>query len=153
VLTAVVVVSALAFSAFAGQAKATPSSAELALLQAMNEARHAHGLAPLRIDARLQRTACGHSSAMLRTDTFAHGAFATRIRRAGVRAPRVGENLAWAVGPLAEAHAVVNAWLASPEHRANLLRPGYRTVGVGARKGTFEGYAGAVVVTTDFAGR
>ena len=54
---------------------------------------------------------------------------------------------------LAEAHAVVNAWLASPEHRANLLRPGYRTVGVGARKGTFEGYAGAVVVTTDFAGR
>ena len=47
----------------------------------------------------------------------------------------------------------MNAWLASPEHRANLLRPGYRTVGVGARKGTFEGYAGAVVVTTDFAGR
>jgi len=90
---------------------------------------------------------------MLRTDTFAHGAFASRIRSAGVRAPRVGENLAWAVGPLAEAHAVVNAWLASPEHRANLLRPGYRTVGVGARKGTFEGYAGAVVVTTDFAGR
>ena len=152
-MTAIVVVSALTFSGFAGQAKAAPTRAELALLHAMNEARQDQGLAPLRIDARLQRTACGHSSAMLRTDTFAHGAFATRIRRAGVRAPRVGENLAWAVGPLAEAHAVVNAWLASPEHRANLLRPGYRTVGVGARKGTFEGHAGAVVVTTDFAGR
>ena len=119
----------------------------------MNEARHANGVAPLRIDARLERAARKHSSAMLRTDTFAHGAFAARIRRAGVRARRVGENLAWAVGPLAEAHTIVNLWLASPEHRANLLRTGYRTVGVGTRMGTFEGHAGATVVTTDFAGQ
>jgi uncharacterized protein YkwD len=150
VLTAVVAV--FAFALFGGQAKATPTPAELALLQAMNEARHAHGLAPLRIDVRLQRTARRHSTVMVRTDTFAHGAFAARIRRAGVRARRIGENLAWAVGPLAEAHAIVNVWLASPEHRANLLRPGYRTVGVGERTGPFEGYAGAAVVTTDFAG-
>ena len=119
----------------------------------MNEARHAHGLAPLRIDARLQQTARRHSAVMLRTGTFAHGAFAARIRRAGVRARAIGENLAWAVGPMAAAHSLVNLWLASPEHRANLLRPGYRTVGVGERIGTFEGYAGAAVVTTDFAGR
>ena len=119
----------------------------------MNEARQGHGLVPLRIDSRLQRTARRHSSAMLRSDRFAHGAFATRIRRAGVRARRVGENLAWGVGALAQAHSIVNTWLASPEHRANLLRPGYRTVGVGERKGNFGGYAGAVVITTDFAGR
>ncbi|HEY6836584.1 MAG TPA: CAP domain-containing protein [Gaiellaceae bacterium] len=144
-------VFALAF--FGGQAKAAPTSGELALLQAMNAARHAHGLAPLRIDSRLQRTACRHSVAMIRTDTFAHGAFAARIRRAGVRAPRIGENLAWASGSLAAAQSLVNLWLASPEHRANLLRPGYRTVGVGERTGTFEGHAGAIVVTTDFAGR
>jgi uncharacterized protein YkwD len=143
----------LAFSALAGQAKATPTTAELAMLQAMNAARHAHGLAPLRIDRRLQRAACGHSRAMLRTDSFSHGAFAARIRRAGVRARRVGENLAWGVGALAQAQSIVSVWLASPEHRANLLRPGYRTVGVGIRVGTFEGHAGASVITTDFAGR
>jgi uncharacterized protein YkwD len=119
----------------------------------MNSARHAHGLAALRIDRRLQRTACGHSLAMLRTGTFSHGAFAARIRRAGVRARRVGENLAWGVGALAQAPSIVSLWLASPEHRANLLRPGYRTVGVGIRVGTFEGHAGASVITTDFAGR
>jgi uncharacterized protein YkwD len=119
----------------------------------MNEARQAHGVAPLRIDRRLQRTACRHSLAMLRTNTFSHGAFAARIRRAGVRARRIGENLAWGVGVLSEAHAIVNLWLASPEHRANLLRAGYRTVGVGERKGTFSGYPGAAVITTDFAGR
>jgi uncharacterized protein YkwD len=118
---------------------ASLSRSELALLRAMNEARRAHGLAPLRIDTRLERTSRAHSAA--------------RIRRAGVRAPRVGENLAWAVGAMTEAHAIVNVWLASPEHRANLLRPGYRTVGVGIRIGSFEGYAGASVVTTDFAGR
>ena len=123
------------------------------MLQAMNAARQAHGVGPLRIDTRLQRTARSHSRVMLRTDSFSHGAFAARIRRAGVRARRVGENLAWAVGPLAEAHAIVNLWLASPEHRANLLRPGYHTVGVGIRVGSFEGYAGASVITTDFAGR
>jgi uncharacterized protein YkwD len=143
----------LALPAFVSVAKAaTPSSSELALLRAMNEARQAHGLRPLRIDSRLEGTARRHSSRMLRTDTFAHGAFEARIRRAGVRARRIGENLAWAVGPLAEAHAIVNLWLASPEHRANLLRRGYRTVGVGVLKGNFEGYAGAVVITTDFAG-
>jgi uncharacterized protein YkwD len=123
------------------------------MLQAMNGTRQAHGLAPLRIDARLQRAACRHSSAMLRTDTFSHGAFAARIRRTGVRARRVGENLAWGVGALSEAHAIVNAWLASPEHRANLLRPGYRAVGVGIRVGSFGGYAAASLITADFAGR
>jgi uncharacterized protein YkwD len=143
----------LAFSALAGQAKATPTAAELAMLQAMNGARQAHGLAPLRIDSRLQRAARAHSRAMLRTDSFSHGAFAARIRRAGVRARRVGENLAWGVGALAQAQSIVSLWLASPEHRANLLRPGYRTVGVGIRVGSFEGHAGASVITTDFAGR
>jgi len=152
-MTAVVVVSAFVCSVVAGQARATPTASELALLQAMNDVRQAHGVAPLRIDTRLQRAARGHSRAMLQTDTFAHGAFAARIRRLGVRARRVGENLAWAVGPLAEAHAIVNVWLARPEHRANLLRPGYRTVGVGIRIGTFEGHAGASVITADFAGR
>jgi uncharacterized protein YkwD len=90
---------------------------------------------------------------MLLTGSFSHGAFSARIRASGVRAPRVGENLAWAAGALSQARGIVNLWLASPEHRANLLRPGYRTVGVGARRGAFEGVSGALVVTTDFAGR
>jgi uncharacterized protein YkwD len=90
---------------------------------------------------------------MLHTQDFAHGAFAARIRAVGVTAPRVGENLAWGVGSLSRAREIVAMWLASPEHRANLLRPGYRTVGVGTARGTFRGYANALMVTTDFAGR
>jgi len=136
-----------------GQAKAaTLSRSEFAILKVMNQVRGSHGLRPLRVDHRLERAARGHSATMLRTGQFFHGAFTTRIRRTGVKAPRVGENLAWGVGVLSRARAIVNMWLASPEHRANLLHAGYRTVGVGALRGRFDGYSGAVVITTDFAG-
>ena len=43
-------------------------------------------------------------------------------------------------------------WLASPEHRANLLHAGYRIVGVGALRGCFDGRRHTLMVTTDFAG-
>ena len=42
--------------------------------------------------------------------------------------------------------------MASPGHRANLLRPGWKRIGIGSRTGTFLGYGGATVVTADFAG-
>jgi uncharacterized protein YkwD len=139
---------------FAGTARsASLTRSEASLLRVMNQVRGAHGLRPLRFDPRLERASRRHSTRMLQTQTFFHGNFVARIRGVGVRAPRVGENLAWAAGPLSAAQAIVNMWLASPEHRANLLRGGYRTVGVGARRGTFDGYPGALMVTTDFAGR
>jgi len=152
VLTLAVATTAMA--TLGGKAEAaTLTRSESALLKVMNEVRASHGLRPLRIDLRLQRAARAHSSNMLRTQTFSHGAYTLRIRRTGIRAPRVGENLAWSSGALSRATVIVNMWLASPEHRANLLHAGYRTVGVGALKGRFEGYSGALVVTTDFAGR
>ena len=126
---------------------------ESALLTVMNQVRVAHGLRPLRADPRLETAARGHSRRMLRTGAFTHGAFNVRIRRVGVQAPRVGENLAWGAGAFARAQMIVQMWLASPSHRANLLRPGYRIVGVGAVKGCFNGQRHALMVTTDFAGR
>jgi len=135
------------------QAKsATPTGPELSLLKVMNEVRAAHGLAPLRLDPRLQRSARAHSRAMLRTQSFTHGAYISRIRGTGVRAPHVGENIAWGSGSYARARAVVNVWLASPMHRANLLRSGYWIVGIGALYGRFGGRS-ALMVTSDFAGR
>ena len=95
---------------------------------------------------------------MLRTGTFFHGRFDVRIRSAGVHAPRIGENLAWAqsnglsVAGLSLARSIVNMWLASPAHRANLLHPGFRTVGVAAPRGTFAGRPSVSMITTDFAG-
>jgi uncharacterized protein YkwD len=123
------------------------------LLAAMNDVRAAHGLRPLRADGRLERAARAHSADMVRRGYFAHGSVAARLTRHGVRGRRFGENLAWAVGGAADARAILRLWLASPRHRANLLRPGFRRVGVGAVTGPFAGHGNAVVVTADFAGR
>jgi uncharacterized protein YkwD len=125
------------------------STSETALVRAMNSARTSHGLRALRVDYRLERVARAHSVDMLRRQYFAHGSFFARLTGSGAFGPTFGENLAW--GP-ASAGWVVSAWLASPEHRANLLRPGFRRVGVGAVIGTFEGQGGTMVVTADFAG-
>ena len=148
------VVTALILAGAADAAStATLTQAESSLLTAMNEVRLANGVQPLRADTRLERAARAHSSKMLRTGTFYHGAFNARIRRTGVHAPRVGENLAWGRGPLGVARSIVSMWLASPEHRANLLHAGYRIVGVGALRGCFDGHRNTLMVTTDFAGR
>jgi uncharacterized protein YkwD len=144
---------ALVAAALAAPASAaTRSSAETSLLREMNSARAAYHLAPLRADATLQRAARSHSADMIRRSYFAHGDLGARMRRFHVAGTFSGENLAWGVGTRAAARTIVAEWLASPEHRANLLRPGFRRVGVASLVGSFSGYAGAAVVTADFAG-
>ena len=117
----------------------------------MNHARTIRGLTPLELDPRLERAARAHTRDMLRRGYFSHGAFAQRMKRYGVGAPAVGENLAWFIG-YAWARRVVSMWLRSPEHRANLLRPGFFRVGVAAVRGRFGG-SKVRMVTADFAGR
>jgi uncharacterized protein YkwD len=134
-------------------ALAAPTADELAFVNVINRVRAAHGAPALRVDPRLERAARAHSRDMLRRGYFAHGSFAQRLAGFGARGPALGENLGWGVGPHANAEAIVGKWLASPPHRANLLRRGFRRVGVGRVVGVFAGYAGAAVVTADFAGR
>jgi uncharacterized protein YkwD len=140
----------LALPGAAGAAGRT--SSESSLLQAINRVRAAHHLHALRYEPTLARAARAHSAEMLRDDTFAHGAFSSRMIRFGVHGPFVGENLAWGTGSYGSAAGIVGAWLASPEHRANLLRPGFRRIGLGELTGSFLGVRGANVVTADFAG-
>ena len=128
------------------------TSPEAALLTAMNQTRQAHGLAPLRVDPNLLRAARWLSSDMASKGYFAHGAFAQRMNAFRVRGPRMGENLAWGNGSFGSPQVIVREWLNSPAHRENLLRAGYRRVGIGAAVGTYAGVAGARMVTADFAG-
>jgi uncharacterized protein YkwD len=137
----------------AAPAQANPTPAEARLLVTMNQVRVQHGVRPLRIDLRLERAARAKSRSMLRTGTFAHGDFQRRLSSYRVRGPYYGENLAWGVGANATASGIVQMWLASPSHRANLLRPSFQRVGLGLVVGTFGGYGGAAVVTANFAGR
>jgi uncharacterized protein YkwD len=150
VFTAFLVVFALLLPATAAQARGLDSS-EASLLNTMNAVRKSQGLPALRADFHLVRAARGHSADMMRRGYFAHGSVAGRAVAAGARGPVFGEDLAWATGLTAQ--WVVDHWLASPSHRAILLRPGFRRVGIGIAFGTFVGHGGAAVVTADFAGR
>ncbi len=126
--------------------------AEARLLRDLNRVRAAHGLTPLRYDPHLQRAARAHSRDMLRHADLparrvrrTHGAV-RRERLVDRREPRVGQRPA-RLGELDRAR-----WLASPEHRANLLRPGFTRIGIGDLVGPFLGYDSTHVVTADFAG-
>jgi uncharacterized protein YkwD len=132
-------------------ASAGLSHAESAVLHEMNSVRAQHGLAPLRYQPQLQRAARAHSHEMIASNVFTHGAFASRMRQFGVVAAIAGENIAWGTGDRGSARSIVAAWLASPGHRENLLRPSFRRVGVGDLLGPFQGFRGARVVTVDFA--
>jgi uncharacterized protein YkwD len=147
---ALLVLAALVLAPAAGAAGLSRS--ESTLLRQLNRTRAAHGLRPLRFDVRLERAARAHSREMLVSGMFAHGAFGDRMARFAVQGSFAGENLAWGVGYNGTARGIVAAWLASPEHRANLLRPSFRRVGIGQLTGSFRGFAGANVVTADFAG-
>jgi uncharacterized protein YkwD len=48
----------------------------------------------------------------------------------------VGENLAWGSGALSTPQAIVNGWMNSPGHRANILAPDYKDIGLAACMGS-----------------
>jgi uncharacterized protein YkwD len=135
-----------------GAVAAPARSSEAGVLAAVNAARTAHGLRPLRLDLTLRSAARSHSADMLHRNYFAHGAFAGRMAAFHVQGRQAGENLAWGSGPYGRAGTMISEWLASPEHRANLLSPAFSRIGIGLVHGTFQGTVGATVVTADFAG-
>jgi uncharacterized protein YkwD len=152
VVLAALALALLVAPAAGAQPTVVRPQAEGSLLDVMNDVRAAHGLQPLRLDARLRTAARSHTRHMVAHGYFAHGAFGERMDRFAVGGPRVGENLAWGSGRRGSARGIVAAWLASPGHRANLLRPGFARVGLGVVAARFAGVANARVVTADFAG-
>jgi uncharacterized protein YkwD len=152
ILSGFAVVFAL-FSLAPAAGAAPKTSAVADLLRAVNATRTAHGLRPLQVDATLVRAARAHSLEMLHGNYFAHGDFHGRMVSYRVVGPTAGENLAWGNGSYAQPSSIVAEWLASPEHRANLLRAGWTRIGIGIVQGTFMGNAASSVVTADFAGR
>lgn len=130
---------------------------ERAIVRVINQERAAHGLRALRTSRTLSRSAERHSEDQLRHDVLDHSSsdgtsFAKRVARVG-RFRVAGETIAFAPrGPRSRARAVVSMWMRSPGHRAELLAPGFRLLGVGRVRGVL-GRSRGVVVTADFARR
>jgi uncharacterized protein YkwD len=111
----------------------------------INDERTSHGLPAVTPNGDLHQAALSHSNEMVNQGYFEHTSpsgvtFMDRIESTGymngARTWTVGENLVWGTGPLSTPQALVTAWMNSPPHRENLLRPNFRELGVAAVAGT-----------------
>lgn len=130
---------------------------EQAIVQAVNVQRAAYGIPALRTSRGLSRAAESHSRDQLRYDRFGHDSadgtpFGRRIARVG-RFRMSAEVIAFTPrGSGSSARSVVRLWLRSPGHRAQVLNPSFRVMGVGRARGWLQGRRGAVI-TADLAVR
>lgn len=126
------------------------SRAERSLLTAINAARAAAGVAPLRASVALNGAAAWQSQSLARAGYLDHtspdgSTLIDRLTRARWHGSTAGEDLAVAPSP----SDAVAMWLQSPGHRENLLSPSFHTVGLGLARGVWSGRA-ALYVTADF---
>ena len=114
---------------------AAAGGAEQEAIEALNDVRRAHGLAPLRESGSLNASSGSYARKMLRHDFFGHGPSIDVA--GGFRS--AGETLAYHTGWDAQPRRTVMRWMNSPGHRAVLLSPGFRFVGMGLARGRLAG--------------
>jgi uncharacterized protein YkwD len=127
-------------------AELRPSGEDISRVRAatvclVNRERVSHGESPLQPNPRLEQAAQAHTESMASGDYFEHvgpggDTPVTRMREAGYIYSsqigyEVGENIGWATLWLATPRAIVAAWMASPEHRANILDARFRDTAIG----------------------
>src|SRR3954468_20183062 len=165
-LVAVAAVAATPASAATGCASAdgpTAQSSTVALANSalclVNQERTSRGLKPLKSNRHLAKAARNHARDMVVRGYFSHdsmsgASFVDRIRKAGyvpARAlPSLGEDLAWGSGSLGTPREIVQSWMESPGHRANILSRSFREGGMGVAFGDVGAGEEGVTYALDF---
>jgi uncharacterized protein YkwD len=104
------------------------------VIELTNEARVAAGLGRLVPSAELSQAAQAYAEVLAGGDCFGHACgpqadLRSRVEQSGYTGwTRLGENIAAGQRSPEE---VVDAWMASPGHRANMLNPAFGEIGVG----------------------
>jgi hypothetical protein len=121
---------------------------ESMLIKLTNQERQSLGMAPLKENPQLKQAALFKAKDMLEKNYFAHQSpqgispwYWFKI--AGYNYKFAGENLA--IGFL-DSEQVYSAWLKSPGHRANILNPSFKEIGIAVLNGNFQGNQTTVVV-------
>jgi uncharacterized protein YkwD/uncharacterized membrane protein required for colicin V production len=115
-------------------------SAEEQMLVLLNRARTENGLEPVTLDPTIREVARAYATTMFQQGFFAHvdqsGATPfDRMRAGGVNFRAAGENLALAPTVQIAHDGLMN----SPGHRANILNPRFRRIGIGVADGGMHG--------------
>jgi len=126
----------------------------------MNRERRRHGIGRLDNHKRLQRAAQKHTEHMIKKSCFSHqcpgeGSLETRLRivdylLGGLLRWTYGENIAYGGEHYGTPKAIVKAWMHSSGHRANILNPAFKDVGVGFEPRMPGSRADGGTYTTDF---
>ena len=109
----------------------------------VNQQRAANGLQPLTLDSRLVNAARAHNNAMIQKNEFSHqvtgelplcasGANNDRFDAVGYGWTMCAENIA---AGQTTPQDVMNAWMNSSGHRANILNPNLKNIGIGYTTG------------------
>lgn len=111
-------------------------AAEAEVIRLVNIQRSKNGLQPLAANWQVGRVARYKSQDMINKHYFSHtsptyGSPFNMMETFGIKFSAAGENIAMGQRTPAE---VVNAWMNSPGHRANILNPSYTQLGVGLAK-------------------
>ncbi len=122
------------------------SSQKLLLL--VNQKREANGLPPLILNEKLSLAAVNKAKDMFRKNYWAHDSPDGEtpwifMKTAGYNYVYAGENLARGFD---NTDSIVNAWMASAQHKANLLSSNYRDVGFAIEAGKLAGEDTILVV-------
>jgi len=96
-----------------------------------NNQREAHGLKELRRTDCVQRFAVRQAKTMARQERMFHQELGPILEKCGLNT--VGENVAY--GYPTGRSVVRDGWMNSEGHRANILNPSFKLMGIGARKG------------------
>ena len=129
-----------------------PNNVEKRAFEQTNLMRVKNGLPPLSWDADVCRMARIHSESMSRERYFSHVTpeglrLRERARAAGILQFSVlGENIAYSQGYDDPGAFVVEQWMQSAKHRANILSPEFRAMAVGS----FVGPDGSIYLTQTF---
>jgi uncharacterized YkwD family protein/spore coat assembly protein SafA len=111
-------------------------ASEAEVIRLVNVERSKNGLGPLAANWQVGRVARYKSQDMINKKYFSHtsptyGSPFNMMEQFGIKFSAAGENIAMGQRTPAE---VVNAWMNSPGHRANILNPSYTQLGVGLAK-------------------
>lgn len=130
------------------------SAQEAEILRLVNDERKRAGAPALKSSQRLVLASRGHSYDMALRNYLGHDGPAgdtpaERVRGVGVDSAALGENIYMDhdTDHAKLAERTVKGWLNSPEHRANMLSPGFATTGIGVARAA----DGTAYVTQDFA--
>lgn len=118
------------------------------LLDLTNKQRAENGLPELKINSQLNQAAMRKAEHMIENDYWAHNSPDGTtpwifIKDAGYDYVYAGENLARGFN---NANDAVSAWMASPDHRANILSPNYEDVGYSVVAGDLNGEQTILIV-------